>query len=60
MRNKMCRTYGAVIWCLFRCYKATEPTALRKKLSKNENNENKAGVKVRRTDTIIANQHISY
>ncbi len=27
---KMCRTYGAVGWCLFCCYKATEPTALRK------------------------------
>jgi hypothetical protein len=40
MRNKMCRTYGAVVWCLFRCYKATEPTALRKKLSMKENSDN--------------------
>ncbi len=36
----MCRTYGAVEWCLFRCYKATEPTALRKTVRMTKNSDN--------------------
>jgi hypothetical protein len=38
--TKMCRTYGAVRWCLCCCYKATEPTARRKKNPNNGQNSN--------------------